>query len=77
MLAPFDDPEWEIWVLGNQLSCYDGKVVHRIFEIHDDLSDKPPGYPKWLVDNAYKNLVVSDSFPIEGPEIYPEAEAGR
>jgi hypothetical protein len=77
MLAPFDDPEWEVWVLGNQLSAYEGKSINRIFEIHDDLTDKPPEYPEWLVKYAYKNLVVSDTFPIKGQEIYPEKEASE
>lgn len=77
MLAPFDDPDWEVWVLGNQLSAYNGKTLDRIFEIHDDLSDKPPEYPEWLVKNAYKNLVVSDTFPVPGQEIYPEKEASE
>lgn len=77
MLAPFDDPEWEVWVLGNQLSAYKGKSINRIFEIHDDLTDKPPEYPEWLVKHAYKNLVVSDAFPIQGQEIYPEKAANE
>ena len=77
MLAPFDDPEWEVWVLGNQLSCYSGKQINRIFEIHDDLSGQLPEYPEWLVKNAYKNLVVSDKFPVPGQEIYPEKEASE
>jgi len=75
MLAPFDDPDWEVWVLGNQLPCYEGKAINRVFEIHDDLTGLPPDYPKWLVKYAYKNLVVSDTFPIPGQETYPEKEA--
>jgi hypothetical protein len=35
------------------------------------------GEPEWLVKNAYKNLVVSDVFPIQGQEIYPEKEANE
>ena len=77
MLAPFDDPAWEVWVLGNQLSAYNGKSINRIFEIHDDLTGQPPDYPEWLVKYAYKNLVVSDTFPVPGQEIYPEKEASE
>lgn len=37
-LAPYDS-DWEIWVLANQLDRYAGKRIHRVFEIHDDLSE--------------------------------------
>lgn len=41
MLAPFTDPDWEVWVLGNRISHYaDGKKrIKRIFEIHDNLTE--------------------------------------
>lgn len=74
MLAPFDDLEWEIWVLGNQLKDYEGKRVSRIFEIHDDLSDKPEGYAQWLLDQKIP-LIVGTQFPAsELTSLYPEAE---
>lgn len=63
MLAPFDDEEWEIWVLGNQLDQYNGKRITRIFEIHDNLSEHDPKYPQWLVSHNIK-MVVGDKFPI-------------
>lgn len=37
-LAPYES-DWEIWVLANQLDRYAGKTIHRVFEIHDDLSE--------------------------------------
>lgn len=63
MMAPFDDEEWEIWVLGNQLQQYEGKRVTRIFEIHDDLSEHDPDYAAWLASHNIQ-MVVSDKFPI-------------
>jgi hypothetical protein len=75
MLAPFEDPEWEIWVLGNQLDQYKGRRITRVFEIHDYLEDKPEGYAKWLIDQDLP-LVVSDQFP-EKAEIYPYEEAKK
>lgn len=78
MLAPFEDKTWEIWVLGNQLQDYEGKRVTRIFEIHDDISDKDPNYPQWLVDQA-KPLIVGGKFPINAKHIdyYPIEKANK
>lgn len=77
MLAPFNDPEWEIWVLGNQLDQYDKRVT-RVFEIHDYLGDHDPRYPEWLVGKGHP-LVVGDKFPIESDLItrYPVEEANK
>jgi hypothetical protein len=74
MLAPFDDPEWAIWVLGNQLDQYDISKVDRIFEIHDNLEDKDPAYPNWLTEQGMSKLVVGDKFPLPVPDatFYPE-----
>lgn len=78
MLAPFDDKEWEIWVLGNRLNKFDGKRVTRVFEIHDDLSEHgdPMKYAMWLHNQDYP-LIVGEKFPIEDPDItvFPFAEA--
>lgn len=75
MDAPFDDEEWEIWVLGNQITDYNGKRVSRIFELHDNLSQHPPEYPQFLVDLGIK-MVVGDRFPVkhENVEVYPYEE---
>lgn len=72
MLAPFDNPEWDIWVLGNQINDYNGKRITRVFEIHENLSDKDANYPKWLVDQGHP-LVVSDVFPVDAENVsrYP------
>lgn len=77
-LAPFDDPSWEIWVHGNQMDRHQNHRVTRIFEIHDDLSEQDPRYPKWLVDQPWHNgekipLVVGPRFPVDGEhvELYP------
>ena len=68
MDAPFDDNEYDIWVLGNQLNCYDGKRVDLVFEIHDDLSDQPEGYAEWVVKHAPK-MIVGPNFPIQDEKI--------
>lgn len=65
-LAPFSDPDWQIWVLGNRLNRFlDRNLrVTRAFEIHDDLSEHRDidKYVDWLLD---KNLpmTVSEKFP--------------
>lgn len=76
MDAPFDDEEWEIWVLGNQITDYRGKRVSRIFELHDNLEEHDPRYPQYLKDLGIK-MVVGDKFPLSGDhiEIYPYEEA--
>ncbi len=63
-LAPFDDPEWEIWVLGNRLDRFKGKRVTRAFEIHDNLSEHkdPIQYAQWLTSHDLP-LVVGEKFP--------------
>lgn len=63
MLAPFDDPEWEIWVLGNRHNRY--PRFDRVFEIHDDLSEHGDGleYANMLL-NLGKPLVVGEGFPL-------------
>lgn len=75
-LAPFDDPEWQIWVLGNQMDRHLNRKVDRIFEVHDNLSEHDPNYPQWLVDLNIP-LTVSDKFPVEADhvEVYPKQAA--
>lgn len=68
-LAPFFDPEWEIWVLGNRLQRFDGRRVTRVFEIHDNLTEhgNPKQYATWLISKKLP-LITSDRFPIEDNE---------
>ena len=66
--APFDDPEWEIWVHGNQYNRHINRRVTRIFEIHENLSEHDPRYAQWLSDRHIP-LIVSDKFPIEKDHI--------
>ncbi len=70
MLAPFNDKEWEIWVLGNRANRYLDKRVSRIFEIHDNIDVPNPDnkYCKWLAKLDIP-LVVSEKFPIKGKHI--------
>lgn len=75
-MAPFDDPEWEIWVLGNQYDRHQNRRVTRIFEIHDNLTEHDPKYPQWLVDQKIP-LVVGGQFPITGSTVFPEKEANE
>lgn len=74
--APFDDKEWEIWVLGNQINQYDDKRIDIVFEIHNDFSNRPEGYNNWLV--GMKNpMVVGEGFGLEGDliEVFDFAKA--
>lgn len=75
MEAPFDDESWEIWVLGNQITDYQGKRVSRIFEVHDNLTEHPKEYPEFLRDLGVR-LIVGDNFPLKGDNItvYPYSE---
>lgn len=77
-LAPFDDPAWDIWVLGNRLDRHKGRRVTRIFEIHDDLSEHPPVYPEWLAGHGIP-LVVGEKFPGTGPniQVFPFKQAAE
>lgn len=76
-LVPHDDPDWQIWVLGNRLNKYDGRRVTRAFEIHDGCIDEHgPQYPGWLVAQGLP-LVVGREFPVraEHVQIFPFDEA--
>jgi len=77
-LAPFDDPEFEIWVHGNQMEAHENRRVTRIFEIHDDLSEHSPSYPEFL---ANKNIpmIVGPKFPLQGKHIkqFPVERANK
>jgi len=70
MKAPFDDDEWSIWVLGNQLDRYDPEKVDQIFEIHDDLSEHGDSmqYANWLVSHNIP-MIVGKDFPVDGENI--------
>ena len=59
--APFDDPEWECWVLGNQMQRHDASKVDRIFEVHENLEEHDSKYPEWLLGFNIP-LVVSAKF---------------
>lgn len=74
-LAPFDDPEWKIWVLGNQIDRYHGKRADLVFEVHENLSEH--GDPiKYLefVKAFGAPMVVSETYKDWG-EPYPYEEA--
>ena len=77
-MAPFDDKEWEIWVLGNQYDRHVNRRVTRLFEIHDNLSEQDDKYPQWLADQQIMTY-VGDKFPIKEKWIrqYPEDEANE
>lgn len=67
-LAPFDNEDWEIWVLGNRLDRFNGKRVTRVFEIHDDLVQHKEGYAEWLVSRGLP-LIVGEGFPVEADNV--------
>jgi hypothetical protein len=71
MLAPYDDPDWEIWACSTDNA---GKLprVDAWFEIHGDLGWENPaqweaGYIAWLNDQPFKLYA-------QLPEIFPKAE---
>lgn len=66
MLAPFDDKDYEIWILGNRVDRFKGKRVTRIFEIHDNLTQHGDvnKYAQYLV-NIGLPMVVGEGFPIK------------
>ena len=67
MKAPFDDKDYEIWVLGNRLENY--PRYDLIFEIHDSTEEQhDPRYPQWLVDKGTP-LIVGESFPIQADHV--------
>lgn len=79
-LAPFENEDWEIWVLGNRYDRHKDHRVTRIFEIHDDLTEheNPNQYAKWLVAQNIP-MVVGEGFPIKAQHVkvfpFDEAEA--
>lgn len=65
-MAPYEDKDVEIWVLGNRLERHIDKRVTRVFEIHDNLTEHndPLKYAQWLTSFNLP-LVVGDKFPID------------
>jgi hypothetical protein len=65
-MAPYNDQEVEIWVLGNRVERHLDKRVTRIFEIHDDLREHGDvgAYKDKLIALANKGyeLVVGEKF---------------
>lgn len=76
-MAPFNDEEWEIWVLGNQINTYQGKRITRIFEIHENLSQHgdPERYLNLLASTG-KPLVVGNTY-CEYGEAFPYEQANE
>jgi len=64
-LAPYNDPEWEIWALGVHL---DLPRITRIFEIHPEYLFETDDYPQRLVDLNIP-LVVHENFPFRNENI--------
>lgn len=75
-LAPFDDPEWEIWGLGDLWRQISGKRYSRWFELHDIESGRArwkPDYFEWLKTAA--NLVIQKPHPeLPNAAVYPLPE---
>jgi hypothetical protein len=69
MLAPFNDPAYEVWVLGNRSQNY--PRYDLIFEIHDEVDEEhDERYPQWLADKNIP-MVVGKNFPIKADHIKP------
>ena len=69
-LAPFEDEDWEIWVLGNRFDKHEHHRVTRIFEIHDDITQHgdEEQFAQWLVDKNLP-LIVGEKFPIKADNV--------
>jgi hypothetical protein len=77
MLAPFNDPDYEVWVLGNR--CQNYPRFDLIFEIHDSTEEQhDPRYPQWLVDKNIP-LIVGEGFPIKADHVtvFPFGESEK
>ena len=76
MLAPFEDIEYEVWVLGNRSQNY--PCFDRIFEIHDDITEHDPRYAEWLLAKGVP-IVVGENSPLKGDniEVFPFAESEK
>ena len=75
MKAPFQDPDYEVWVLGNRSKNY--PRYDLIFEIHDELEEEhDPQYAQWLVDKNIP-LIVGKNFPVKAEHVttFPFAES--
>ncbi len=74
-LAPFDDDEWDVWVLGSRVGNYSGKKVDKIFEIHNDLDTAYGDGAKMARQLRALGipLVVGTNFPLEDDhiEVFP------
>ena len=66
MKAPFNNPDYEVWVLGNRSQNY--PRYDLIFEIHDELDEHDERYPQWLVDKNIP-LIVGKNFPIKADHV--------
>lgn len=77
-LAPFEDKDWEIWVLANRIDRFKDKRVTKIFEIHDDLSEHGDinKYCEYVVSKNIP-MVVGKGFPIKSDniEVFPFEKA--
>ncbi len=65
-LAPFDDPEWEIWGIFGVVGC--GKRLTRVYELHDKdiilpMAEKAHGGKYWeIVNGMGENYITKDHF---------------
>ncbi len=60
MLAPFHEPAWNVWVLGNRHHKY--PRFDRVFEIHEERSENGPDYDSRLLALPCP-VIVGDKFP--------------
>lgn len=65
MLAPFHDPDWKVWVLGNRHHKY--PRFDRVFEIHESRDENGPDYDARLLALSCP-VYVGSNFP-EGPNV--------
>lgn len=78
-LAPFDDNEWEIWVLGNRLHRFTekGLRVTRVFEVHNNLDEHGDikKYIEYILNHGLPTI-IGETWPqhIGETKVYPYKE---
>ncbi len=80
-LAPYSDPSWEIWTMGDAVQHYGLSRWDRQFELHELTAgfarweSKAPHYRAWLEKDHGIPLVVGASHPsVPHAEVYPWEE---
>jgi len=78
LLAPYDDPSWEIWTLSDLVPQGQAKRFDRHFELHPFhwIKDNNPPYWQWLTEIRDKPVYLRGTDPLQIPAgvAYPKDE---